>query len=81
MRRLRRTRLRGFALGLAALPAALSGCTTMYFAEPWPCEPYRGDPARVAEFRSMVDRGEYPATRAWVRDADAKCAADRVLVP
>jgi len=29
----------------------------------------------------MVDRGEYPATRAWVRDADAKCAADRVLAP
>jgi len=60
------------------LPLMLSGCMTVYAGSAWPCSRIDEIQGLSEELLAMKGKGEYPKTRTYIVESDAKCAADRV---
>lgn len=76
-------------LGWLSLAAALGACAgqvswgqraEVYFIKPYECDPHGNSEERLDEYDRMMVANEYPATRAWVREADKACRANNTLL-
>lgn len=71
------TKLRGFAA--SALFVAVGCVSAAAVVDPFPCERFFTDDARLDEYAALSLLGYAPATRAWIREADRTCAANQAL--
>ena len=61
--------------------ALLAGCATPALFEPLPCQRLKESPEVRRDWLALVESGQYPALRGWVRRADAICKGNRKLTP
>jgi hypothetical protein len=67
-------------MSLIGFAVSASGCRTIVVAtDPYYCDPFYTDDARIDQYAMLYREDLAPAVRAWVREADRVCRANNSL--